>query len=228
VCFLHTSKASCKKHTGTADRLSLHSTPRLDLCAGQCKHSNESRDQLRTPHNVITRNCRYAHVSCARATFMCMRHVLPRAALASYRCSRARKIECHVILREPDYLFFALFRLPECASCHLFMCAWAQKPERFFHMLGCIPCTTCLILRFSSHRCLHNVGMDLCCVRLLYVAILCLCHALRLLLDSCSCLHACYPSRAIALSCVCCVYLVCLSGLLHRYMFNVHLNLVVI
>ena len=38
------------------------------------------------------------------------------------------------------------------------------------------------------------------CVRLLYVAILCHCPALRLLLDSCACLHACYPSRVIALS----------------------------
>jgi len=78
---------------------------------------------------------RYENVSCARAAFMCIWHVLPRGALASSRYSCARRIECHVVLRGLDYLFSALFPPPERASRHLFMCARAQKPERFSHIL---------------------------------------------------------------------------------------------
>ena len=154
--YSNASKESCSKHTSSADRLNtcINTLPCLVrryvwVPKGQTRSTTSVADALATILN------RYARLSCARSALPTW-HVLPRGALASSRYSHVRRIECHVVLRVPDYLFFALFPPPERASSHLFICARAQKPERFFHM-------NCTSWNHMSHFMLYIIQVSSLC-----------------------------------------------------------------
>ena len=94
-------------------------------------------------------------IVCARFAHMFSCHVLPRVAHQSFLCQHARRSECHTVFRTSVYLFFASFPLPERVSRHLYMCARAQKPERFFL---CCCLFTCIHepLHLHHQRVLHS------------------------------------------------------------------------
>ena len=137
----------------------------------------------------------------------------------------ARKIKCHLVFRRSDYLFFCPFPSPqvrEPSCCHLDR--MLKNPSAFFHVLLLSPFSFVMQVSSAMGFWLQLMLVVFVLCQIAFVAILCHCHALRLILDSCSCLNACYPSKVIALS----VVFICYSGLLNRYMFNMHLSLVVI
>ena len=146
---------------------------------------------------------RHAHDDGPRGS--CRLECRPQAS--RYLC--ARRIECHVVLRGLDYLFSALFPPPERASRHLFMCARAQKPERFSHILTALHTlhVTYFALYITQVSSFCEGGCMLCQNAL--VAILChylalrLLYALRLLLS-------CLPS----INSLLLVRLLCLSAIL--------------
>ena len=140
-------------------------------------------------------------IVCARFAHMFSCHVLPRVAHPSSLCQHARRSECHTVFRTSVYLFFASFPLPERVSRHHFMCARAQKPERFFLLLhlSCIHVTCC----FLSYRCLHLWGWILLLTsQMLYVAVQCHYVALGLLLGLL--LVPCYINQKSLLICTAC------------------------
>ena len=80
------------------------------------------------------------------------------------------------------YLFFAHFPPSERINRHLFMCARAQKPERFFLMMHFMHTVSLVAFFIQVSSCLGGVASVCCYSPMLYVAQHCQCHALGLLL----------------------------------------------
>ena len=80
------------------------------------------------------------------------------------------------------YLFFAHFPPSERINRHLFMCARAQKPERFFLMMHFMHTMSLVAFFIQVSSCLGGVASVCCYSPMLYVAQHCQCNALGLLL----------------------------------------------